>query len=258
MSFLRLCLALLVLRMQMSMSTAIKHKHNVMSIAERGVAHGRKEFLGVLYDELARWADLWGSTHARATSYVFVHCRTEWEDMSGKMSRLFKIDECAAVICNTLERRAEILHDKLFGPPKLQADKANGSGGKGEKKPKNTANNASGAQGKGLICGHCGKPGHASISCYKWKAMWSWNDSENKGKNAKGKGKGDKGKVFECCLFLWRVSILHMPIQGKRNANAGGAAADAPAGKKRKFACFNCGKEDHKAADCPEPKKEQA
>ena len=128
----------------------------------------------------------------------------------------------------------------------------------GEKKPKNTANNASGAQGKGLICGHCGKPGHASISCYKWKAMWSWNDSENKGKNAKGKGKGDKGKVFECCLFLWRVSILHMPIQGKRNANAGGAAADAPAGKKRKFACFNCGKEDHKAADCPEPKKEQA
>ena len=75
--------------------------------------------------------------------------------MSGKMSRLFKIDECAAVICNTLERRAEILHDKLFGPPNLQA-----------------ANDTSRAQGKGLVCGYCGKPGHASISCYKWKALW--------------------------------------------------------------------------------------
>ena len=58
MSFLMFCLAFLFLRMQMSMSTAIKHKHNVMSIAERGVAHGRKEFLGVLYDELARWTHL--------------------------------------------------------------------------------------------------------------------------------------------------------------------------------------------------------
>ena len=136
--------------------------------------------------------------------------------MSGKMSRLFKIDECAAVICNTLVRRAEILHDKLFGPPKLQADKANGSGGKGEKKPKNTANNASGAQGKGLICGHCGKPGHASLSCYKWKAMWSWNDSENKGKNAKGKGKGDKGKVFECCLFFCARIYFAYAYTGKK------------------------------------------
>ena len=50
---------LFVLRIQMSMSTAIKHKHNVMSIAERGVAHGRKDFLGVLFDELARWAYPW-------------------------------------------------------------------------------------------------------------------------------------------------------------------------------------------------------
>ena len=40
--------------MQMSVSTAVTHEHNVMSIAERGVAHGRKELLGVLYDEVAR------------------------------------------------------------------------------------------------------------------------------------------------------------------------------------------------------------
>ena len=64
------------------------------------------------------------------TSYVFAHRRTEWEDMSGKMGRLFKIDECAAVICNTLERRAEILHDKLFAPPNLKEEKTQGSGGK--------------------------------------------------------------------------------------------------------------------------------
>ena len=64
--------SLFVLRMQMSMSTAIKHKHNVMSIAERGVAHGRKEFLGVLYDELARWAHLWAvSMRARDLTYLF-------------------------------------------------------------------------------------------------------------------------------------------------------------------------------------------
>ena len=39
---------------QMPLSTASKHKHNVMTIAERGVSQGRKELLGVLYDELAR------------------------------------------------------------------------------------------------------------------------------------------------------------------------------------------------------------
>ena len=39
---------------QMPLETASEHKHNVMSIAERGVSQGRKELLGVLYDELAR------------------------------------------------------------------------------------------------------------------------------------------------------------------------------------------------------------
>ena len=49
-----------------------------------------------------------------------------------------------------------------------------------------------------------------------------------------------------------------MPVQGKKDADASDAAADAPAAKKRKLICFNCNKEGHKAADCPEPKKEQA
>ena len=39
---------------QMPLGTASRHKHNVMTIAERGVSQGRKELLGVLYDELGR------------------------------------------------------------------------------------------------------------------------------------------------------------------------------------------------------------
>ena len=46
-----------------------------------------------------------------------VQRRAEWEDQSGEMGKLFKLDERAAVICPTLERRAEIEHDKLFGAP---------------------------------------------------------------------------------------------------------------------------------------------
>ena len=40
--------------MQMAVSTAVAHKHNVMSIAEMGVAHGSKGLLEVVYDDVAR------------------------------------------------------------------------------------------------------------------------------------------------------------------------------------------------------------
>lgn len=51
----------------------------------------------------------------------------------GKIGKLFKLEERAAVICPTLERRADIGHDKLFGAPTLPTANTRGSAGKGER-----------------------------------------------------------------------------------------------------------------------------
>ena len=39
---------------QMTPGTVSRHKHNVMAIAERGLAQERTNLLEVIYDELAR------------------------------------------------------------------------------------------------------------------------------------------------------------------------------------------------------------
>ena len=44
-------------------------------------------------------------------------CRMEWEDLSGKLGSAFCIESRVATICPALERRAEILHDEVFGSP---------------------------------------------------------------------------------------------------------------------------------------------
>ena len=60
--------------------------------------------------------------------------------------------------------------------------------------------------------------------------------------------------------LLVRACVQHTFCKGKRGADSGAAAVDAPAVKKAKqpILCFNCGEEGHKMADCPKPKKEQA
>ena len=199
----------------MPVSTAVTHKHNVMSIAERGVAHGRRELLGVLYDEVARCAHIWvGRTRALVFRMLY---RTEWEDQSGKMGKLFKLDERAAVICPTLERRAEIEHDKLFGAPTLPTANTRGSEGKGERKVRKVDDEGSRGQGKGgvVICGYCGKPGHAAISCYKWNVWRATNDVQSKGKTGKGDGKGGKSRVMRTWLVCWCAPVCNINFAGE-------------------------------------------
>ena len=127
--------------------------------------------------------------------------RTEWEDQSGKC-KLFKLYERAAVIYPTLERRAEIEHDKLFGAPTLPTANTRGSEGKGERTFRKADNDGSRGQEKGgvVICGFCGKPGHAANSCYKWNSWKTTHDSQSKGKTGKGEAKGGKSKVMRKLL----------------------------------------------------------
>ena len=90
-----------------------------------------------------------GSVTRAHLSFAYrVQLRTEWEDQSGKMGKLFKLDERAAVICPTLERRAEIEHDKLFGAPTLPTANTRGSEGKGERKVRKVDDEGSRGQGK--------------------------------------------------------------------------------------------------------------
>ena len=146
-----------------------------------------------------------------------VQHRTEWEDQSGKMGKLFKLDERAAVICPTLERRAEIEHDKLFGAPTLPTANTRGSEGKGERKVRKVDDEGSRGQGKGgvVICGFCGKPGHAATSCYKWNVWRATHDVQSKGKTGKGESKGGKFKVMRTWLVCWCAPVCNINFAGK-------------------------------------------
>ena len=106
------------------------------------------------------------------------------------MSSDFAIEDQATVVDSTLERRAEMLHDTPMGPPSFEAARTKTPGGRVTREGESASAKAGKAQGKGVMCGYCGKPGHAQKACWAWMALGTQENS-----TGKGKGKGEKGKV---------------------------------------------------------------
>ena len=202
----------------MSLADAFKHKNNVTTIAERGVKLGRSAMLGVLYDELARFVC--------RSSYGFFFplillCRMEWEDLSGKLGSAFCIESRVATICPALERRAEILHDEVFGSPTFHGSRPEGQGagagkGQGGGAPKTK-------QWQERWCTFCNKQGHTVEFC------WAKTRGQSKGQVAEGKGKGKKGDGKVGCrlgarsgnsfVYLCRGSARRPPpVKGSSSA----------------------------------------
>ena len=109
------------------------------------------------------------------------------------MSSDFAIEDQATLIDSTLERRAEILHDTLMGPPSFEAHRTKTPGGRATRKGESATTKGGKAQGKGVVCGYCGKSGHAQKGCWAWLAVGTQENGQNS--KGKGKGKGEKGKV---------------------------------------------------------------
>ena len=231
----------------MSLADAFKHKNNVTTIAERGVKLGRSAMLGVLYDELARF--VCRSSYGFSFPLILL-CRMEWEDLSGKLGSAFCIENRVATICPALERRAEILHDEVFGPPTLHGSRPEGQGagagkGQGGGAPKTK-------QWQERWCTFCNKQGHTV------EFLLGQNPRAEQGSGGRGERQGKErrwqGGLSARGSFRQFIRVF---VQGKREAPAAGEGEQQRPAKAAKLGlCFNCGEPGHKKADCPKPPKE--
>ena len=126
------------------------------------------------------------------------------------MSSQFKIQDRATAICPTLERRAEIAHDQLFGPPNLGGPPNFGGkakwwrGGQPDAMRQNREEQPKPARAE-LFCSICKRSGHVAKTCWQ-------NPS-------KGKGKGEQGKV--CAFFFCASTPLCRHVCHRRASGRG-------------------------------------
>ena len=77
---------------QLSFQQALVHKEVVVEIACSAKSAGRSEFLGVLYDELARFALGKLRVACSCVLLITLFVRKKWEDLCGKMGDRFDLE----------------------------------------------------------------------------------------------------------------------------------------------------------------------
>ena len=81
---------------QMSFASAMEHKCVVLEIASNSKAEGRKPFLAMIYDELARCACTWFVLRLSVEGTALRS--KEWEDLSGKLGAEFNVASKTAAV----------------------------------------------------------------------------------------------------------------------------------------------------------------
>ena len=77
---------------QLSFQQALVHKEVVVEIACSAKSAGRSELLGVLYDELARFAPGGVRLICSCCLLIVFLFRKKWEDLSGKLGDRFDLE----------------------------------------------------------------------------------------------------------------------------------------------------------------------
>ena len=86
---------------QMKFSAAMSHKCIVQELASSAGAEGRKPLLGIVYDDVARWARSWFVL----VVFISFACSREWEDMAGKRREKFDVNVAALKLDDALLRK---------------------------------------------------------------------------------------------------------------------------------------------------------